>query len=302
MSVIIPTFGEPTFLREAIESVLTERRIEIEVLIVSDNAAGGRAEKAVVEITKSFDDTRVRLILLGENRGGGYARNVGISEATGEHIAFLDDDDEFLPGRLVECTLLIGRDNSFGGFPVGGVYTGCKILNAGGRSREFLEARSGRFLVATLACSFPFYSGSNLFVKRKVFDTIGMFDTAFSRHQDYEFLVRFFEEYSLLGLSKPLLLKRNMNRNLPDVNHMRAVKSQYLSKFSRILSSLNRWDRNYVVNANELELLELALRGKGSVDLYQTWRALKFVDYRLPLLLFRVVIIAVLSRYERYKL
>jgi glycosyltransferase involved in cell wall biosynthesis len=82
ISVIIPTRDRPEFLAQAVESVLRQSFSDIELLIVNDGA------KPVA----NFADGRVR-VLNNEMRGAVPARNLGISEASGSHIAFLDDDD-----------------------------------------------------------------------------------------------------------------------------------------------------------------------------------------------------------------
>jgi glycosyltransferase involved in cell wall biosynthesis len=82
ISVIIPTRDRPEFLAQAVESVLLQSFPDIELLIVND----GETQVA------DFGDDRVR-VLNNELRGAVPARNLGISEASGVHIAFLDDDD-----------------------------------------------------------------------------------------------------------------------------------------------------------------------------------------------------------------
>lgn len=72
-----------------------------------------------------------------------------------------------------------------------------------------------------------FCTGSNIFVRRAVIDELNGFDEAFLRHQDYEFLVRLFEKYSLIALPDILVIKNNENVNMPDVVKMESVNKQY---------------------------------------------------------------------------
>lgn len=90
-SVIIPTYGRPRFLGEAIDSVLAQTVGDLECIVVDD------ASEATVAVP---DDDRVRLIRRATNGGPATARNTGLSEARGTYIAFLDDDDLFTPDRL----------------------------------------------------------------------------------------------------------------------------------------------------------------------------------------------------------
>jgi glycosyltransferase involved in cell wall biosynthesis len=81
-SVIIPTRNRPEYLQKAIDSVLAQRGISFEILIVDDGT---------VALPK-FDDARIR-ILDNQQRGPVPARNLGVTSAQGDMIAFLDDDD-----------------------------------------------------------------------------------------------------------------------------------------------------------------------------------------------------------------
>jgi glycosyltransferase involved in cell wall biosynthesis len=81
-SVIIPTRNRIDFLKEAVASVLNQNYTRFEVLIINDGA----------HPIEKFNDSRVRII--GNNQNGAVAaRNLGIAQADGSYIAFLDDDD-----------------------------------------------------------------------------------------------------------------------------------------------------------------------------------------------------------------
>lgn len=94
VSVITPTHNRPAYLRQTIESVLAQSFADFEHIIVDDGSAG--ETRAVVE---GFDDARIRYVYQ-ENAGRSAARNRGLALATGEYVAFLDDDDLFLPDKL----------------------------------------------------------------------------------------------------------------------------------------------------------------------------------------------------------
>jgi glycosyltransferase involved in cell wall biosynthesis len=97
VSAVIPTRGRPEFLLRAVRSVLgqTLRKIEAVVVIDGQDPATERAVKMLAR-----EDGRVRVIALPTSIGGSAARNRGVDEASGEWIAFLDDDDEWMPGKL----------------------------------------------------------------------------------------------------------------------------------------------------------------------------------------------------------
>jgi glycosyltransferase involved in cell wall biosynthesis len=95
VSVVIPTLDRPSLLLRAIDSVLRQTHREIEVIVVVD-----RPTQDTVSAVQSVNDARVRLITNPYAPTAGGARNAGADHARGEWIAFLDDDDEWLPDKL----------------------------------------------------------------------------------------------------------------------------------------------------------------------------------------------------------
>lgn len=93
-SVVIPTFQRPKLLREAVRSVLAQTFADFEVIVVEDGVQDGQ-DNAL----DAINDARVRHIIQ-EHAGRSAARNRGIAEARGEWIAFLDDDDLYLPNKM----------------------------------------------------------------------------------------------------------------------------------------------------------------------------------------------------------
>src|ERR1700733_9616391 len=95
VSVIIPTLNRPKLLLRAIDSVLRQTHREIEIIVVVD-----RPDPDTVSAVRSVDDPRLQLIVNPYSMTAAGARNAGADHATGEWIAFLDDDDEWLPNKL----------------------------------------------------------------------------------------------------------------------------------------------------------------------------------------------------------
>jgi glycosyltransferase involved in cell wall biosynthesis len=79
----------------AINSVLRQTHQELEVIVVVD-----RPNSDTIDAVRSLDDPRVRLVENPYSLTAGAARNAGADHATGEWVAFLDDDDEWLPTKL----------------------------------------------------------------------------------------------------------------------------------------------------------------------------------------------------------
>jgi len=93
VSVIITTFNRAHLVTRAVESALAQVELGDEIIVVDDGSADG-----TVRVLEPFAD-RIRYISQ-PNAGQAAALNHGISEARGDLVAFLDDDDEWLPGKL----------------------------------------------------------------------------------------------------------------------------------------------------------------------------------------------------------
>ena len=85
-----------------------------------------------------------------------------MAKATGKYIAFLDSDDEYKEERLQKCFDLM--ENEPGN--IAGVYSGCEFRRGGKRYHIERKIESGNYLVQTLACTFRFCTGSNIFVRK----------------------------------------------------------------------------------------------------------------------------------------
>ena len=95
VSVVVPTYNRSAMLTRAVRSVLGQTFRDFELLLVDDHST----DDTPVVISR-FVDERVRLIRHERNHGQSKALNTGIRAARGEYIAFLDDDDVWLPTKL----------------------------------------------------------------------------------------------------------------------------------------------------------------------------------------------------------
>ena len=111
VSVIVPTYKRKTILR-AINSILEQDYKSIEIIVVDDNAEHLEYRNYVCNILKPFlDENKITLIKNETNLGGALSRNKGIEYSHGEYIAFLDDDDWYLPQKISkQVTYIKERD------------------------------------------------------------------------------------------------------------------------------------------------------------------------------------------------
>jgi glycosyltransferase involved in cell wall biosynthesis len=95
VSVVIPTHLRAGLVLGAVVSALAQTFTDIEVIVVVD---GRDAE--TFRALGTIEDKRLRVIIPGRHLGNADARNAGVSFALGRYVAFLDDDDEWLPRKL----------------------------------------------------------------------------------------------------------------------------------------------------------------------------------------------------------
>ena len=95
VAVIIPVFNSEKYLRNCIDSVLSQKtRFSFRIIAVNDGSTDQSAA-----ILESYSDPRIRIVTQ-ENRGAGAARNAGLQHCRSHYVFFLDSDDVMLPGSL----------------------------------------------------------------------------------------------------------------------------------------------------------------------------------------------------------
>ncbi|WP_207456466.1 glycosyltransferase [Azospirillum sp. SYSU D00513] len=95
VSVVIPTRNRPDLVKRAVESALAQSYAALEVIVVIDGP-----DPATAGALGGLSDPRLTVIELPENKGAAEARNIGVHRAAGDWIAFLDDDDLWLEGKI----------------------------------------------------------------------------------------------------------------------------------------------------------------------------------------------------------
>lgn len=189
VSAVIPTRGRPELLRRAVRSALNQTLREIEVVVVIDGE-----DPATRVVVDEFvrEDSRVRAVALQNSVGGSDARNLGVQAACGEWIAFLDDDDEWFPGKLQAQITVVRRSTA----PV--LIGTCKMI-ARTPGKDYVWPRRmpetneqiGEYVLArrSLTRGEGYIQTSTFFVRRSLMQA-QPFKSGQLKHQDTEWVLR----------------------------------------------------------------------------------------------------------------
>jgi glycosyltransferase involved in cell wall biosynthesis len=186
VSVIIPTHNRAELLGRAIKSVLAQTFEDFELIVVDDASTDGTPE-----VVAGFDDPRIRYIRLKKNSGAPTARNTGIKKSRGAFIAFLDDDDEWLPHRL---ELQVKKFEELDG-EVGVVYGGFYYVSqqTGKIIGKRMPAYRGWVYKNLLVENFV--GSPTLLIRRECFKRAGLFDPKLTSSQDWDMWLRIARYY-----------------------------------------------------------------------------------------------------------
>lgn len=200
VTAIITTYKrEPTLLSRAIESVLSQTYTNLELIVVDDSPADYEYRADVKTLCEGYG-ARLRYIPHATNQGACAARNTGIDAANGELIAFLDDDDEWLPTKIEKQQKLFISDK------IGLVYCDNYIVD---EISERVYEEKKRCLQGDIfdALMIKNYIGSTSLPLLR-FDAVlkvGKFDIKMPASQDYDLWLRIAERYAVSYVNEPLV-------------------------------------------------------------------------------------------------
>jgi len=194
VSVVVPTHDRRRLLLQTLGSILRQRGVDFEVLVVDDGSRDGTAE-----LVAGLGDGRVRVLRNDRPQGVAAARNRGIAEAAGEWLGFCDDDDLWAPDKLarqLQAARQAGRE---------WVYGGAVRIDADQRilsgtpppGPEELARRIARFNLMPGGCS-------NAMVSRAALEAVGPFDDGYKHFADWDLWIRLARQDLPAWVSSPL--------------------------------------------------------------------------------------------------
>jgi glycosyltransferase involved in cell wall biosynthesis len=194
VSVVIPTLHRPGLVARALGSVLNQTHRSLEVVVIVDGP-----DPQTVAVLQALSDPRVHVIVNPSSLGPGGARDVGADAAVGHWLAFLDDDDEWLPTKLerqlalavvnpcalISCLCLVKT-------PIATYVWPREIFNNITPLDEYLFDRRSLFAGATFIQTSTFFLPRTLYEKVRFKRPAELF---FTPHDDWDFILRLSKEH-----------------------------------------------------------------------------------------------------------
>jgi len=231
VSVIIPTYNRANYLRSAIQSVLNQTFKDLEIIVV-DDASTDNTRQVVHEIV----DDRIHYIAHKKNRGGARAKNTGIKNSEGEFIAFLDDDDLWIPTKLEKQLGLLNMNPE-----ISVVYTGAWDIDKDGKVGRPLENPSLRGNIYPIILKKNYVvCDSGALVKKECFDVTGLFDENLPCNQDWDLWIRMAKHFQFDYINETLVLYRIHERRISSDPYRKLLGIRLMfKKFSKELHASN---------------------------------------------------------------
>jgi glycosyltransferase involved in cell wall biosynthesis len=197
VSVILPTRDRMQLLPRAVDSVLAQSERDFELIIINDASSDG-TEGYLAELASR--DSRVRVVRNPVPTGGAAARNAGIARSVGEWIAFIDDDDEWLPQKIERQ---IGAVRA----TAGAVACTCSYVIRFPSKGSRLVRVPASVALSQLFIGNVLGGASMCMCSARALKDIGGFDVTFKSAQDLDLWVRLRQRGAIVGCHEPLVLQ-----------------------------------------------------------------------------------------------
>lgn len=270
VSCIIPSYRRCDTVIRAVESALNQTYKNIEVCVVDDNEPNDQSSINLQNALEKYTmDQRVRYFRQIHHKNGAAARNFGIHMATGEYIAFLDDDDEWFPTKIEEQIKILHNDDTLDmAITYWEEYENGKMIR---RSHPYsVEKLQLKILMREVKV----YT-STIMIRKNCVEYFGGFNEKLSRHQDLQFLI---DALSVVkcALVKDYLIKHHVDSqiNRPDIIQLIQIKKDFFDVIGKHLFDYSQNDRKRIMNAHYYELVFHALKSKNySIAIHYIYKA-----------------------------
>ena len=202
ISIVIPFYHAEEFFEETYNSIKSQTLPAKEIIVVID----GCGEKAV-NFLASYND--IKVINLEKNGGPARARNIGVKEASGDWIAFMDADDKWEPEKLEKQMFFLDNHPEFSSCHTGiKTFIGQEVIST--FNNKPLQLSIEDLLISSHVVP------TSWIIKKSAFENVGGFDTEIQCSEDHDITIRLVEANEHIGfLSKPLaFLRREGHGNI----------------------------------------------------------------------------------------
>ena len=201
VSVVVTCYNYGKYLKNCLESVLNQTYKNIEILIVDDGSTDNTAE-----LMKNFIGTANIKYIYQNNAGQSRAKNVGIKNANGDFIAFLDADDLWCAEKIKKQISFFGKNE------VGVVYCKAKYFDEDDDevifelTSPYIQPKRGKVTEALLLDNFVPFSSS--MVRKECFEKFGVFDETLKMGIDWDLWLRISTAYEFDFVDEQLFYYR----------------------------------------------------------------------------------------------
>ena len=200
VSAIITTCNRFELFKKALNSIKNQTYKNIEIIVVD-----GGEDKLLESYIKKYPDV---IYITSDSQHPNILRNMGITYATGEWVAFLDDDDTWMPEKI-ELQIQCFKKNN-----IDLCYTGKNIVHKNGKIIKY-SYHNAQFSSALQSIMWDNFIGttSSIMLSKKTIIEVGMFDKKFPALQDYDLYIRICKSHRVKGINKPLVGYLNKHSN-----------------------------------------------------------------------------------------
>ena len=248
ITVILPTYngatrGEGKYLKQAIESLLSQTYENFELIVVNDGSTDNTEE-----IIEQYKDKRIIYLKHDTNRGPAATRNTGLKKATGEYVAFLDDDDCFYKDKLEEqINFMINKQTNVAICSGDIIDEDNKII---GETKKYFKSIKAIDIYLNKVNIFP----TTLMVSKNIINSTMNFKEYLKGPEDWDYAIRLALKHNILYLPKKLfayrLHKSNLTKNLEAMFFYRLLSSFELK--NEFIKYFNKPDHYYFYNLHSV--------------------------------------------------
>lgn len=262
VSCIIPSYKRADTLKRAIDSILAQTYKNIEILVVDDNIPGDEYSIALREKVNSYDkNCRVKLITQPKHINGAEARNAGVRAAKGEYIAFLDDDDEWLPDKTEKQMAILLSDPELGGV-AGGVTLWKNGVEFTSLSNETIREKDLLYKVLIREIGL---ATSSFLCKKYAYEDIGGFDISLIRSQDLQLFACFLSKFRIFPITNFKTVKMHVESSINRLGERGLAKNKedFFSSIKDVLDNFSVVTQRRIKSAHYYEVAFVAIRNKS---------------------------------------